>query len=115
VKELVLDASVIVKWVVPERSEEPDGVRALELLGAMGAGRLSVVEPPHWLAEVAAVVTRLAPERAPGVVDCCTRWSFRSSMGRRSTGTRSGWRPGPGSASSTLCITPSRSSGRTGS
>ena len=38
------------------------------MLHGVHAGRLSVVEPPHWLAEVAAVVTRLAPDRAPEVI-----------------------------------------------
>ena len=66
--EVVLDASVIVKWIVPDRAREAHGERALDVLHAIHAGRLSVMEPPHWLAEVAAVVTRLAPDRAPEVV-----------------------------------------------
>jgi predicted nucleic acid-binding protein len=68
VTEAVLDASVIVKWAFPDRVREAHAERALSLLHAVHAGRLSVVEPPHWLAEVAAVVTRLAPDRAPDVV-----------------------------------------------
>jgi predicted nucleic acid-binding protein len=66
--EVVLDASVIVKWAFPDRAREAHAERALDMLRAVHAGRLSVVEPPHWLAEVAAVVTRLAPDRAPEVV-----------------------------------------------
>ncbi len=66
--EVVLDASVIVKWAFPDRAREAHAERALNLLQAVHAGRLSVVEPPHWLAEVAAVVTRLAPDRAADVV-----------------------------------------------
>jgi len=57
-----------VKWAFPDRAREAHAERALNLLHAVHAGRLSVVEPPHWLAEVAAVVTRLAPDRAPEVV-----------------------------------------------
>jgi predicted nucleic acid-binding protein len=68
VTEVVLDASVIVKWALPDRAREAHAERAVNLLHAVHAGRLSVVEPPHWLAEVAAVVTRLAPDRAPDVV-----------------------------------------------
>jgi predicted nucleic acid-binding protein len=64
VTEVVLDASVIVKWVFPDRAREVHAERALDLLRAVHAGRLSVVEPPHWLAEVAAVVARHAPDRA---------------------------------------------------
>jgi predicted nucleic acid-binding protein len=68
VREVVLDASVIVKWAFPDRAQEAHGERALDVLHAIHEGRLSVVEPPHWLAEVAAVVTRLAPDRASELV-----------------------------------------------
>jgi predicted nucleic acid-binding protein len=66
--EVVLDASVLVKWAFPDRAGEAHVERALQILHAVHAGRLSVVEPPHWLTEVAAVATRLAPDRAPEVV-----------------------------------------------
>jgi predicted nucleic acid-binding protein len=66
--EVVLDASVIVKWILPGRTGETHAQRALDVLGEIQAGRLSVVEPPHWLAEVAAVVGRLAPERASEIL-----------------------------------------------
>jgi predicted nucleic acid-binding protein len=69
VTELVLDASVIVKFAFPERPGEADTPRALDVLGAVGTGRLSVVEPPHWLAEVAAVASRVAPDRAREVME----------------------------------------------
>jgi predicted nucleic acid-binding protein len=68
VTEVVLDASVIVKWAFPDRVREAHTESALDTLHAVRAGRLSVVEPPHWLAEVAAVVTRLAPDHAHEVV-----------------------------------------------
>jgi predicted nucleic acid-binding protein len=64
VNEIVLDASVMIKWIFPDRAHEAHTDRALDVLRAVHAGRLSIVEPPHWLAEVAAVVTRLAPDRA---------------------------------------------------
>ena len=66
--EVVLDASVIVKWALPDRARQAHAERALDLLQAIHAGRLSIVEPPHWLAEVAAVVTRLAPDHVADVV-----------------------------------------------
>jgi predicted nucleic acid-binding protein len=69
VRELVLDASVLVKCLFPDRSGEADAPRAVEVLRAVGAGRLALVEPPHWLAEVVAFVSRVAPDRAPEVVD----------------------------------------------
>ncbi len=66
--EVVLDASVIVKWLFPDGAREAHTGRALDVLRAVHAGRLSIVEPLHWLAEVAAVVTRLTPDRAPEIV-----------------------------------------------
>jgi len=59
----VLDASVVIKWVLPERGET-DTARAEAFLAAFVDRSLALVEPPHWLAEVAAVVARLAPEKA---------------------------------------------------
>ena len=65
---LVVDASVVVKWVLPESSVETDTQAALGLLGHIRDGRVAVLQPPHWLAEVAAVTARLAPRLAREVV-----------------------------------------------
>lgn len=65
---LVLDASVVVKWVLPDPSREEDVDEAVALLRAIAKGRVEVVQPPHWLAEVAAVATRLLPDAAPEAV-----------------------------------------------
>lgn len=61
---LVADASVIVKWVFPSRSDEADTGKALKLLENIKAEQIGLYQPPHWLAEVAAVITRLSPETA---------------------------------------------------
>jgi predicted nucleic acid-binding protein len=66
--ELVLDASVILKWVFPSPAREPDSDTALEVLAALGQGAVTAIEPPHWLAEVSAVAARLYPGRAREVV-----------------------------------------------
>ena len=66
--EVVVDASVILKWVFPSVAVEPDVEHAMELLAALRQGALMVVEPPHWLAEVAAVVSRRFPEQAGKVI-----------------------------------------------
>lgn len=66
--EVVLDASVVVKWILPGRVGEAHGDRALAILRAIQTDRLSVIEPPHWLAEVAAVVTRIVPDRAGEII-----------------------------------------------
>lgn len=62
----VVDASVAVKWfahadwALREGHIEP----ALDILRASAKGRLELVQPPHFLAEVAAVLARLHPEKA---------------------------------------------------
>jgi predicted nucleic acid-binding protein len=61
---LVIDASVVVKWLVSDPGSEPDVDRALELLQGIHRGDVTPLQPPHWLAEVAAVLTRLAPAQA---------------------------------------------------
>lgn len=67
----VVDASVAVKWfaegdwALREDHMEP----ALEILRASTRGTLDFYQPPHFLAEVAAVVTRLKPDRAPQYID----------------------------------------------
>jgi predicted nucleic acid-binding protein len=67
--KVVLDASVIVKWVLPDSDDEADIPRALDLLAAIRSGDVEPLQPPHWLAEVAAVVTRLRPEIAETTLD----------------------------------------------
>ncbi|MBX3326493.1 MAG: type II toxin-antitoxin system VapC family toxin [Nitrospira sp.] len=61
---VVLDVSVIVKWVFADRAEESHSFQALQILQLIKEARLAVVQPPHWLAEVAAVIARLDPSRA---------------------------------------------------
>jgi predicted nucleic acid-binding protein len=58
---IVLDASVVMKWIFPERLQESHSTEALEILQHISEARLSVAQPPHWLAEVAAVTARLEP------------------------------------------------------
>lgn len=66
---VVVDASVVVKWVIPDPEIE-DGVEtALDLLQSIRDGWVMPIQPPHWLAEVAAVVTRLRPEAAEEALD----------------------------------------------
>ena len=60
----VVDASVAVKWfasadwALRKGHIEP----ALNILRASASGRLEFFQPPHFLAEVAAVLARLHPE-----------------------------------------------------
>lgn len=66
---VVLDASVVVKWVLADPASEPHTDRALHVLRQIQAGTVATLEPPHWLAEVAAVLCRLVPQRAREVLD----------------------------------------------
>jgi len=61
VTRLVVDASVAVKWLLPDRADEPDSEHALALLSGIREGTVELIQPPHWLAEVAAVLARLSP------------------------------------------------------
>lgn len=66
--KLVVDASVVVKWFAPDPGEEPHHPRALQLLRDLGDGNAEAIQPPHWLAEVAAVLTRIQPDLADQAV-----------------------------------------------
>lgn len=61
---VVLDASVVLKWFLPDPQAEPHLESALVLLRGLRYGELEAVQPPHWFAEVAAVLTRLVPGKA---------------------------------------------------
>ena len=61
---LVVDASVVVKWLLPQREDEADIEQALGLLEGVRTGRVRVYQPVHWLAETAAVLVRLSPATA---------------------------------------------------
>jgi len=67
--KLVVDASVAVKWFLPDPAQEPDADRAAALLRAVREGRVDLLQPPHWMAEVAAVITRLRPAIALDAID----------------------------------------------
>ena len=62
----VVDASVAVKWFVrgdwAAREDHVDA--ALNMLQASAVGQARFVQPPHFLAEVASVLGRLAPASA---------------------------------------------------
>ena len=61
---LVADASGAVKWVFPFRDDEEDSAKALALLDRFRHGEVGLQQPPHWLAEVAAVISRQSPATA---------------------------------------------------
>lgn len=66
---VVADASVAVKWAFSESTREPYIDRARALLRAVQDGKIVLVQPPHWIAEVAAVLTRTQPDLVEDVID----------------------------------------------
>ncbi|MEQ1801973.1 MAG: type II toxin-antitoxin system VapC family toxin [Gammaproteobacteria bacterium] len=61
---LVVDASVIIKWLLQDSGRESATGQATELMRSVVSGELTVLQPFHWLAEVAAVASRLSPATA---------------------------------------------------
>jgi predicted nucleic acid-binding protein len=57
----VIDASVIIKWLLqsPEREAETD--RATRLMEHVARGEQLVLQPAHWIVEVGAVLARESP------------------------------------------------------
>ena len=51
----VLDASVVVKWFLGDSRDEPHAAEAIAVLRGVDDGAVRMVQPPHFLAETAAV------------------------------------------------------------
>lgn len=78
---LVVDASVIVKWIFSDRTLKAQPRQALDVLQGIKDGQVTVVQPPHWLAEVAAVVSRVEPRIAREAVGLLYAMDFPVSDG----------------------------------
>ena len=61
---VVLDASVILKWLLGDPAREPDAETARAIVESVVRGEVEILQPVHWLAEVAAVSARLTPDTA---------------------------------------------------
>ena len=61
---VVLDASVILKWLLADPGREPDTEKAQSIVESVVRGDVEILQPVHWLAEVAAVSARLTPATA---------------------------------------------------
>jgi predicted nucleic acid-binding protein len=57
----VLDASVIVKWLLGDAESEPDTAAARSLLDAVASGEVEVLQPASLAGGVAVVMARLSP------------------------------------------------------
>jgi predicted nucleic acid-binding protein len=73
---IVLDASVILKWLIEDRLREPDTDKASALMESVVEGELEILQPVHWLVEVAAVAARLTPSTAVRDVELLATLEF---------------------------------------
>ena len=58
---VVVDASVAVKWFLRFSPVEEDVATALAIFDRVARGELQLVQPPHFVAEVSAMLARLKP------------------------------------------------------
>ncbi len=66
--QYVVDASIIVKWFLKENPHENYVEEALALLNAFKENKITIIQPVHWLAEVAEVTARVAPNISKRVI-----------------------------------------------
>ncbi|MGR9087437.1 MAG: type II toxin-antitoxin system VapC family toxin, partial [Gammaproteobacteria bacterium] len=59
--------SVAIKWLVPFRPEEADVEKALALFDRVIRQDVMMAQPPHFVAEIMAVIARLEPDFADSV------------------------------------------------
>jgi len=61
---LVVDASVVVKWLLNDPVREAETQQATRLMRWVLEGREPVIQPVHWLLEAGAALTRISPQSA---------------------------------------------------
>lgn len=61
---LVIDASVALKWFFRSPDDGADGDLALAILAGISQDRIQLLQPPHFIAEIASVLAREKPEAA---------------------------------------------------
>lgn len=64
---VVVDASVAIKWLIPFRQDEANVDKALALFEQIARFDVTMIQPPHFIAEVMAVITRLEPDYASDI------------------------------------------------
>jgi predicted nucleic acid-binding protein len=60
----VVDASVVIKWLLQDPEREADTERATTLMQRVASGEQSCIQPLHWILEVGAVLARVSSETA---------------------------------------------------
>jgi len=61
---VVIDASVVIKWLLQDPEHEAGTDKATQLMEVVIRGEQSVLQPTHWLVEVGAVLARESPATA---------------------------------------------------
>jgi predicted nucleic acid-binding protein len=61
---VVIDASVVIKWLLQNPEREPGTDKATQLMELVIKGEQPVLQPTHWLVEVGAVLARESPATA---------------------------------------------------
>jgi predicted nucleic acid-binding protein len=61
---VVVDASVVIKWLLQDPEREAGTDKATRLMEQITNGDQAALQPPHWLAEVGAVLARETPGTA---------------------------------------------------
>ena len=58
----VIDASVTIKWFVPDDGAEEDADKAIQIFKEIQVSGVNPFQPVHWQAEVIAVLSRISPK-----------------------------------------------------
>lgn len=61
---VVVDASVVIKWLLQDPEREADTDKATRLMERVTNGEQPVLQPTHWIVEVGAVLARESPGTA---------------------------------------------------
>jgi predicted nucleic acid-binding protein len=61
---LVVDASVVIKWLLRDPKREAETQKATQIMELVTKGEQPALQPAHWLAEVGAVLARESPMTA---------------------------------------------------
>jgi len=68
----VIDASVVIKWLLQDPEREAGTEKATQLMELVTNGEQPVLQPSHWLVEVGAVLARESPGTAADDVGMLT-------------------------------------------
>jgi predicted nucleic acid-binding protein len=60
----VVDASVVIKWLLQDPERELDTDKATRLMERVTTGEQPILQPTHWILEIGAVLARESPDTA---------------------------------------------------